>query len=198
MLPDLPSLKRDLQYLFDRYLRVSVRARMGLLADIPQHMIHEGDRLRVIRADGTVEDSNMKEASAEMTIQPDEVPTITVAERVARIDQVAGKMAQQMSTQLFGSLNESLEKAGQVVNGKGQPFSVETIFAALEKVQIDFDKEGNPKNLSFVIGTDLVPKMKEIVEQEKRDPEIKRRHDEIMMKKWIEWRDREAARKLVG
>ena len=171
---------------------------MGLLADIPQHMIHEGDRLRVIRADGTVEDSNMKEASAEMTIQPDEVPTITVAERVARIDQVAGKMAQQMSTQLFGSLNESLEKAGQVVNGKGQPFSVETIFAALEKVQIDFDKEGNPKNLSFVIGTDLVPKMKEIVEQEKRDPEIKRRHDEIMMKKWIEWRDREAARKLVG
>ena len=59
-------------------------------------------------------------------------------------------------------------------------------------------KRGGVRKLLVVEGTTSDPKMKEIVEQEKRDPEIKRRHDEIMMKKWIEWRDREAARKLVG
>jgi hypothetical protein len=37
-----------------------------------------------------------------------------------------------------------------------------------------------------------------MVEQEKNDPSIKKRHDEIMERKWLEWRDREAARKLVG
>ncbi len=198
MLPDVPGFKQDLQYILDRYLSKAVYGRLGLFADVPRHKVHEGMEMRIYRADGTVEDSGMKEASAEMTMKFDDIPHMTVADRIAKLNEMADAMAKQMSEHLYKSLNESLEKAGQVVDGKGKPFGIESVFAALEMLQVDFDKHGNPKELTIAVGPALIPRVREMVEQEKNDPSIKKRHDEIMAKKWLEWRDREAARKLVG
>jgi len=198
VLPDLPNLKQDLQQVLNRYLRKAIHQRLGVFSDIPRHTVHEGKSMRVYRADGSVEDTDMKEASAEMMLKVDELPKMSVGDRVAKINELADSMAKQMSEHLYGSLNQSLEKAGQVVDGRGKPFGVETMLAALEKIQIDFDKDGNPKNLSFVIGSDLVPRIEEMREQEKKDPTIKKSFDELMARKWQDWRDREAARKLVG
>lgn len=36
MLPDLPGLKQDLQYIFDRYLRKAIQERLGAFADVPR------------------------------------------------------------------------------------------------------------------------------------------------------------------
>lgn len=198
MLPDVPDLKQDLQHILDRYLRKAIYERLGVFADAPKHKVHEGMEMRVYRADGTVEDTGMKEASVEMSLKFDDIPHMTVADRIAKLNEMADAMAKQMAEHLYGSLNHSLEKAGQVVDGKGKPFGVESVFAALEKLQVDFDKLGNPNKLKFVVGSALVPRVREMVEQEKNDPSIKKRHDEIMERKWLEWRDREAARKLVG
>jgi hypothetical protein len=136
--------------------------------------------MRICRADGTVEETEMKEASAEMSLKFEAIPHMSVGERFAKLDEMADAMAKQMSEHLYGSLNDSLEKAGQVIDGKGKPFGVESVFAALEKMQVDFDQEGNPKGLQLVVGPALMPRIREMAEQEK------------------EWRDREAARKLVG
>lgn len=198
MLPDLPALKRDIQCLLDRYLQQATNSRMGVFADVPRHRVHEGREMRIHRADGSVEDTAMKQASAEMVIKFEEVPHLSLQDRIKKLDVLAETMAQQMAEHLFGSLGESLEKAGQVVDGGGKPFSAETLFAVLEKLQVDFDKEGQPKNLQLVVGSALVPKLQEIAEQERLDPSLRSRHEEIMSKKWVEWRDREASRTLVG
>lgn len=198
MLPDLPGLKQDLQYIFDRYLRKAIHERLGAFADVPRHTVHEGEEMRVSRSDGTVEDFGMKTSSAELSLNLADIPTMTAEARIAKLNEVADAMAKQISKNLYGSLNESLEKAGQVVDNRGQPFGVETVFATLEKLHIDFDKQGNPANLQFVISPQLAPRVREMMELEKTDSTIKNRYDEIMMKKWMEWRDREAARKLVG
>jgi len=198
LLPDLPVLKQDIQYILNRYLRKAIQERLGVFADVPRHVVHEGMEMRVHRADGTTEDTGMKEASGEMLMQVDHIPYMTVKDRIEKLNELAESMAKQIASNLYGSLNESLEKAGQVVDNKGKPFGIESIFAVLEKMHIDFDKQGNPADLRFVVGPAVIPRLREIIEQEKSDPRIKKRHDEIMENKWLEWRDREAARKLVG
>jgi len=65
MLPDLPALKKDLQEVLNKYLRVQVKNRMGFAKGFQRQIIHEGNRLRVIRSDGSVEDSELKQASSE-------------------------------------------------------------------------------------------------------------------------------------
>ena len=42
------------------------------------------------------------------------------------------------------------------------------------------------------------PRLQEELQKIADDPVLKRRHDELMDRKWMEWRDRKAARKLVG
>ncbi len=198
MLPDLPSLKQDIQCILDRYLHKAIHERLGVFADSPQHAVHEGVEMRIYRADGTVEDTDMKEASAEMTLKFEAIPQMTIGDRISKLNELADAMAKQMSEHLYGSLNDSLEKAGQVIDGEGKPFGVESVFAALEKLQVNFDKQGDPTGLQFVVGPALIPRIREMMEQEKTDPRIKARHEEILAKKWLEWRDREATRKLVG
>lgn len=198
MLPDLPNLKHDIACILYRYLQLAIQKRLGAFADAPRHQVHEGASMRILRADGTIEETEMKRASAELTINSKEVPNLTLENRMAKLDEMAESMATQMSEHLYTSLNETLEDAGQVVDNKGKQFTHETIFAVLEKLQVDFDENRNPKGLQMVIGPGLMPRLQELIEQEKNDPSIKKRHDVIMEKKWLEWRDREAARKLVG
>jgi hypothetical protein len=198
MLPDLPELKREIQAVLSRYLHNAVSKRLGVFSEVPRHTVHEGESMRISRADGSVRDSGMKPASAEMTMNYAEIPNLTAQDRRKQLDDLADQMARQMSEHLFGSLNEDIEKAGQVVSAGGRPLTADVFFEVLEKLEVDFDEAGNPKGLQLVVGPDLMPRIRELAEQERRDPAIRRRHDEIMQKKWLEWRDREAARKLVG
>lgn len=198
MLPDLPKFKHELQSIFDQYLRRQVNIRLGVFNQSPKHIIHEGQEMRTSRADGSVAETNLKSASTEMTIKLEEIPTLSLDERVRRLDVLAEDMARQMSEHLFGTLNEDLEKAGQVVDRKGKPLDAEAIFEMIEKIQFDFNEDCETHNVSIVIAPSMREQMKEVMEQIETDPSLRKRHDKLMAKKRMEWRVREATRKLVG
>lgn len=198
MLPDLPALKQEIHDVTNRYLRAQVHRRLGIFDESPQHVIHEGNRMRTLRADGSVEDSDLKAASAEMSVKLDEIPRLTIEKRIEKLDRLADEMARQVSEQMYGSLNEALNKAGQVVDGKGRPFDAETFFATLEKIALEFDETGKHHKLSIVMAPELAVRASKVFEQIESDPVLNRRHRELIERKRAEWRDREATRKLVG
>lgn len=198
MLPDLPGLKRDIQRVLDHYLQKQIEARLGVFNQSSKHTAHEGDRMRIIRSDGSVDDSDFKEASAEFSLKLDEVPRLTINERVAKLDNMAEDIARQVSENLFRSLNDTLNKAGQVIDRHGEPFDADAVFTALENIQLDFDETGLQNQLSIVIPPALMPRAKQVFEQIESDPKLRERHKEIIERKREEWRDREVARKLVG
>jgi hypothetical protein len=198
MLPDLPTLKSDLQEVLDDRLRKRAHGRMGVFSDVPRVFVHEGNRLRTIRADGSFEDTEFKQASAEMEIKRSDVPTLTAEARLAMIDKMADDMAAKVSKGMFESLNATLEGTGQTVDNRGKPLSHEVFFEVLEKLDMDFDQSGQPTGLQLVVGPDMVPTLKRLQEQFESDPELQRRHRELLDRKRMEWRAREAARKLVG
>ncbi|MFO1349908.1 MAG: hypothetical protein U1F68_04195 [Gammaproteobacteria bacterium] len=198
MLPDLPGLKREIQSVVDRYLRARVHSKLGVFDKSPKHIVHEGNRMRTLRADGSSDDSDLKQASAEMTVKFDDIPRLTAAKWMEKLDSLADEMAKQIGQHLYGSLDASLEKAGQVVDGRGKPFDAETVFAVLEKIALDFDETGQHHELSIVMSPDLAQRAKKVFEQIESDPVLRQRHRELIDRKRSEWRDREATRKLVG
>ena len=198
MLPDLPNLKRDLQTIFDRTFRKMLNARLGILGEIPKSIAHEGNRMRTIRANGSVEDSIFKKSSVDLELKLEEIPRLTLRQRIAMFEDSAEKMAYQISEHMFGSLNAALEKAGQTVNQQGKPLDAGVVFEVLEKIQLEFDRSGKIDPLSIVISPALEPRAKHVLNLIASDPMLQKRFHEIMQRKWIEWRDREADRKLVG
>lgn len=198
MLPDLPKLKKELWGIWSQYLQQQMHANMGVFQQAGRYTSHEGDRLRVVRADGTVEESEFKRASSEMVMKLDDVPTSTPLERRQLLDRLALEMGSQIATHLFDGLNKTLDAAGQVVDGQGKPFDHETIFAVMESIQIDFDEAGRHVPLSIVYAPGMTGEVRKAFRLIESDSEIKARYEELISRKKVEWRDREAARKLVG
>lgn len=108
MLPDLPMLKREISEVLNHYVRMQTNRQIGEVFGY-KHIMHEGDRSRILRADGSVDNIEMRSASAEMTILSKEVPTLTIEQRKQQLDEMADKLAEQMSKQLFGKLRGRLE-----------------------------------------------------------------------------------------
>ncbi len=198
MLPNLPRLKGDIQNLLTRYLQKQINVRLGVFNEAPKHTAREGNRMRVIRGDGAVDDSEFQESSAEMRISIEDGPKLSIEERISKINIVADEMASQISRHAFGRLKEAVDKVGNVVDSKGQPFSADAVFEMLEKIELEFDDTGKHLKLSIVLSPDVMPRAKEVFKQIETDSTLRKRYEEIIEKKRIEWRDREASRKLVG
>ena len=197
MLPDLPGLKRDMQHILDQYLRNQINQRLGVFGEVPKHFMHEGNRMRIRRPNGSAEETKLKEASGEMSLKVGDIPALTLEARIAKLNEVADQMADQIATHSLKTLSEGLDKAGQVIDQKGKPFDAEAIFAVLEKIQIEFDESGK-HDLTILLPPALIPKAQEVLQAFETDKNLQKRHEAIMERKREEWRDRETARKLVG
>jgi hypothetical protein len=198
VLPDLPDLKEDIQQVLDDYLRTQAHKKLGVWGTIPRVYVHEGNRMRTVRADGTIENTEFKEASAEFTVKRSEIPDLTPQNQLALLDRMAEQMAGKVSKNLYSSLNATLKETGQTVDSGGKPLSIELFFQTLEKMHIEFDARGEPTGLQLVVHPDMASTMQRLNEEFHSDPALQRRHKELMNKKRLEWRAREAARKLVG
>lgn len=198
MLPDLVSLKSDIQKTLLEYVKKRAHQRLGVFAEAPRHIVHEGERMRMTRGDGSQDDSEMKEASGQLEFKYSDVATLTPNQLIAMLDKMAEQMADKMSRHFFETLNETLDKAGQTVDGRGRPLSAELVLDAFERVQTDFDEEGNPSDFTFVAGPELQERARAAFFEIETNPVLRARRDEIIERKRLAWRDREANRKLVG
>lgn len=199
MLPDLPKLKTDIAQVFQTIFKNRVNAYLGVVGEVPRYYIKEGSNPVTLRPDASRDETKLKAASAETIFQVDEIPCLTVEQRIARLDAAALEMANQISSHAFSTINEAVDKVGNVINAKGKQFSPEAVFEVLEKIQLDFDDDGiKHKEITIVIPPALTDRVKETLELIHQDPELSKHYEDIIDIKRMEWRAREAARKLVG
>jgi hypothetical protein len=198
MLPDLPIIKRNVMAAINGYLAMRIRQKMGVFGEISHQRLHEGDRNRVIRDDGSVEDSAFKRSSAEDSIPVEEVPLMTSEDRLRRMELLAEEMARQMSQHMHESLGKTLDDHGQTINLQGQPLGPEAVFEMFDKIRMQFDEAGNPVGLSVVFAPAMAEQWASVQKQIEGDPALQQRFNDLFERKRGEWRDREAARKLVG
>jgi len=197
MLPDFPKEKELLGKFWNEYLAHKQKELLGFFATIPSFAIHEGDRWKIERADGTESEQPYQEMSSGFTIELKEVPDLTPEKIKAKLDVVAEDAARQMSQGIYAELQQATEQSGNVVNAKGQPLTQELFLDLLEKIDTEFGPNGEWVPPSLVMHPDIWEANEAKFREWEKDKEFADRQTEIINKKREGWHAREALRKLV-
>jgi ribosomal protein S21 len=203
MLPDFPELKAELSKFIFEFLAQRVYLHLGALSEIRRHTVFEGPQedsqgQQLVRHTGEVENSGLKLMSAEISVSSNEFPKMTLDQVLSKADEIAQKLASQMAKHAYQRISETLEGTGNTVDAKGKKLSAELILELFSTVQIDFDRNGNPKMPKFHIHPKLAETLSLAINELENNRELKRELNQILVNKKEEWREREAYRKLVG
>jgi hypothetical protein len=199
VLPDLPKFKADIANVFHTIFKNRVNEYLGFVGEVPRNIIKEGSNPVILRPDASRDETVLKAASAETIFKLEEIPSLSIEQRIAKLDIAAREMANQISSHAFAKINEVVDSVGNKFDAKEKPFDVEAVFTMLEKIQMDFEDNGiKHKEITVVVPPALTARAKATMEQIHQDPELSKRYKKIIDNKRVEWRAREATRKLVG
>ena len=198
MLPDFIKVKDKLQKMHAYQMEQAYLSHMGPLANVPVSMIFEGNKTVAVREDGSVEERNLEEVTAELEVRLEEVEKMSPDTAAGKIYGVTEEMVGKLKTSFFNEIGRSAEEVGNVVSAGGELFSIDMYFEMLEKIEIDFDEAGNPGQIICPVNPKLWTSVAKAILKAKGNPEADRRYQAIMERKREEWRARESNRKLVG
>ncbi len=194
MLPDYPKTKDSIR---DRFLlRPATQAMKKYGLDIPAIPINEGHRHILIRADGTREETKMKEHGAEIAITQDQAQETTLSQIIEMGRNMGDKIGRQLLATITEEFHRVTQMTGNVVRARGQ-ICPNTILELLRAIDIDFDEDGHPNLPSAVMGAGAYPQFVAAAREFENSPELQKLFREILDEKREEHREREAARKLV-
>lgn len=196
MLPDYPKVKRKIEEDINTFLQNLARED-PLLMLIKEEQQFEGNRMSLRTESGKLDQSYYKEIGGEYKIKREDVIIKGPMAYIENIKKMAEDIKRQKAKLLFDEIKESVDKTGNIVNGKGQPFTFELLMQVLEKVWVDFNEKGNPIMPAIVVPPESGVKLKQKLTEWEANPKYKKRFDEIIEKKRKQWHDRESNRKLV-
>lgn len=145
--------------------------------NVAKHTIFEGHRYRIIRHDGTVEDTEFKKLVAEISIDLKNYESTTVEDILRKIDECAVEMGKQQTQHFFEVIEKTVEDSGNTVSCNGEHLAPKHVFEMLEKVEISFNKDNTPILPTFVAASSTSEKIREVFRIIEDTPELK--------EKWI-------------
>lgn len=196
MLPDFPKLRAEVHEQILTALRRRIDNIDPILSKVRRFTQHEGRSMRYERIDAPPAESGPEEITAPFQVLLSDVPDLVGRKLHDKLEEMAQELAKQQAKMFFRRVAETCDEVGNSIHANGQPLTAERILEMLERVQMNFGPDGKPTG-EFVIHPDMAPAVKKAGEELERDPELKRRHDEIVRRKREEWVARESNRKLV-
>jgi hypothetical protein len=196
MLPDFPDLKAEVMRIVTAKLRRRVDTGDPVLAEIKQFRQHEGAQMRYEQYGGRTEQMGFEKFGVEFSVAAADVPTLIGEKLDAKMEELAQNLIAQSAKAFFTKMGESCQKAGTSIDAGGKPVSPELFLDMISTVQMEFGPDGKPAQ-SFVIHPDMLPAVEKVAEQIENDPELKRRHAEILERQREAWAARESNRKLA-
>jgi hypothetical protein len=196
MLPDFPKIKKKHVEAINKYLKELIN-QDPLFSGIRVEHHFEGSRMSYKTVDGEPNETEYEAASSEFQIKKEDVIAKGAMAYVENLRDAAEEMKRQKAGYLFEKMKEVTDKTGNVVNGKGQPFSFELFVEMIKKIWIDFDEDGKPIMPTVVVSPELGEKLRVILPEWEKKPEYKKIINYIIEEKRKEWNDRESHRKLV-
>jgi hypothetical protein len=197
MLPDYPELKGRFEAIFSRFMNARVKEKLGpTFRSMRQQRIFEGKRSSIRRASGSEDTTAFEETGVGLQFAFDEIPRLGVLDVLKRLDEMADKMAREISQRLFASMNATLDKHGQSLNAGGRPPSAELILEMLGGLEMSFE-DGKP-GIQLVHHPSMTEEFQAAAAELMNDPDKSRLYRDLMDRKREEWRARESDRSLDG
>jgi hypothetical protein len=196
MLPDFPKIKKKHVEAMNKLLKEALQD--PLFSGIREEHHFEGTGMSYKTVDGEAHEANYQEvASSEYLVKREEVIAKGAMAYVENIRSAAEEMKKQKAQYLFEKIKEVTDKTGNVVDGKGRPFSFELFVESIKKIWMEFDEKGNPHMTTVVVPPEIGEKLRVLLPEWKKNPEYKKIMEEVIEAKRKEWNDRESHRKLV-
>jgi hypothetical protein len=196
MFPDFPSTKAEVSKAITRRITAIEMEMNPVLAQMKSFTQYEGRTLAYEQVEFGMKMQDAEEQKVSFEIRLDEVPQLTGQALEQKLRSIAGKMAALRMKTFYARMDEATEQTGNRFDAGGQPPSGKMLLDFMGMGEWGFDKTGKPA-MSFVIHPDTLPALKKAADEVENDPELKRRHDEIVSRQREQWLDRENRRKLV-
>jgi hypothetical protein len=198
-LPRYPELKKKLAKMLMDYFEREARQELGPLKDVRRFTQHEGKTLTHNTLDNSNKDKELKyvEFKTEYKVAYADVPEMGAEGVLKLLQEQAKKFGAQQAKHQYKVISQTTEEVGNVVNNGGNPFSIDSFFEVMEKIQIEFDEFGKPNMPTMVVSSEGAERAKEVIQQSENDPDAKKRMDELLAKKKEEYNAEQARRKLV-
>ncbi len=195
-IPVFDDLVRDFNEAFSHRIATATRG-SGILSEIDVHAIHEGASATFVSSEGEQRQINLNTSEAMTSIRNEEIEQITLEDVMRTIKDLAEQFRKGQTRMLIELMNKTTSEAGNIVDGQGRLLSNELILEAIDKMKHEFDEAGNPR-FSFVVHPDLLPRLAEMEQEYRSNPELRKKHEELLARKRDEFRSREMDRNLAG
>jgi len=193
MLPDFPSVRRQVSDILEKWFYKRVSQRTGVLQEMRARPLHEGHKLEFHRLDGSVDHVPMKRVGSRLELKLDDFRDRGFQAVLEALDKTAAHLAEKQSEFFFKRLEEVCDESGQTLDAQGRPPSFDLLIELLNTVDIDFDDRGRPL-LPTLISS---PAVRESFNQVDITEEQRKRLEQVIEEKRAAWRDRESNRRLV-
>lgn len=197
MLPDFPSVKKEVSDHLLKIFKNFAKQEMGPFSGVAYTMQHEGRKGSYSTMEGKVVNQDYQRMEVAYEIKLSDVPTMTFEDVLKILKEKGGEMGSQMGKYFFKTVNQVIDETGNVVDAKGKPFSLDLMYETLEKMEIPFDENGNPRLPTLVVNPQTMEKVREAIEKEKTEKKYEQRHKQLIELKRKEWNEKQSDRKLV-
>lgn len=201
MLPDFPSIKKDLDRLLQLGAQTGRRSASGIIGAFPRRHLHEGDRHILVRENGEVVEEAFSTITATESLKIDEVGDLSLDEAYGMYGRLMAEMDDQEEAAFIKLATETAESVGNVVEGKGRPHP-EVVLEGVEKIMLDPAPEDVDHLFTLpgirIMLQDLDDEAVDKVREDLKKEPYKARTARLLQKKREEHRVRESRRKLVG
>jgi hypothetical protein len=196
MLPDYPLLKKKLNKRFRDAIKQDIK-KDPFLSRIGEHKIHEGSTMTTTSIDGFSRTTDYPEIAAKYEISFQETIDTGPEAVFLRSKNVSKEMIDKLTAQFVALMEEVTKKTGNIVDAKKVDSSSNPILDVLEKIEVNFDKFGNPIMPTIVVHPGERTKIMKRLEELEKNPDMEKRLREVIEKKKKQLLDRENSRKLV-
>lgn len=194
MLPDFPKVKKSLGEFLVQKANEVIKNSSPILSQIRTSQIFEGDQHLLVRDDNSEEETDFKHLEEKLVLSHKEIENASLKVIFEKILGMLGNLSKQQHALIFSKLEEVTESTGNVVKTKG--INPEAVLEMLEKIQIDFDSNGNPNWPTIFSHPAQKDTWKDLLKELEKEPYIKR-VEEILKKQKESWYARESLRRLV-
>lgn len=193
MLPDFPAIKAERARRLLRQARANSLQKHGVLPQLASIHQPEGDAVHLTDVHGDTAMTSYEQSRSGFDVHADELPKLDDAAWLLKLEAMTDTFADGQMKLLIKRLEEVTASTGNIVSADGQPLSERHVLQMFDKMVLDFDGDDIAPGYAFLTSPEMG---KRLAEMQVSD-DFKQEHAQILDRQRIDWRLREADRKLV-
>ena len=142
---------------------------------------------------GEVVEGKPMRTELRFALEIDDIVAGDLDKLAAALDATATDGLKQVMPKFFERIGELTNAVGNTVDARGQPLTFELLLQGFERVQVDFDEEGNPILPKLVVGPEMYAAFQKLPPPTEEQQKL---WDEMIERKRREFNDNRRHRKL--